>query len=281
MKKVILMDVDGTLADSKKQVTKETQEALLKAQEAGALLVLASGRTANGLKTFAEALAMAQHNGLLVCSNGAQVVNCQSGELIYNKALSVEEGKEVLEHLKKFKVCPMVAKGDYMYVNDVFNNIIHVDGKEFNVMQYESRSNNYMLCEIADLAQWCDFEINKILTYGEPDYLAAHYEEMKAPFEGRINSMFTAPFYYEYTAKDIDKTAAIKSAIGSLGYTADDMIPFGDAQNDATMVEYAGVGVAMGNAVDELKAIADIITDDNDHDGIAKALYKLLPDVYQ
>lgn len=281
MKKVILMDVDGTLANGKKEITAETREALLKAQDAGALLVLASGRTANGLKKFERALAMEKHNGLLVCSNGSQVVNCETGDLLYNKALTVAEGKEVLEHLKNFDVCPMIAKGDYMYVNDVFHNTINFRGKPFNVMQYESRSNNYLLCEIADLAQWCDFEINKILTFGEPEYLQAHYEEMAAPFKGRVNSMFTSPFYYEYTAKDIDKTAAIKASIESLGYTAADMIAFGDAQNDASMVQYAGVGVAMGNATQELKDVADYITDSNEEDGIAHALYKLLPDVYQ
>ncbi|MGN0268137.1 MAG: Cof-type HAD-IIB family hydrolase [Lachnospiraceae bacterium] len=281
MKKVILMDVDGTLANSRKEVSEETGAALRKAQEQGALLVLASGRTANGLKKFAEALDLYHHNGILVCSNGAQVVDCGTGELLFNQAMTVEEGKEVLEHLKKFEVCPMIAKGEYMYVNDVFNNTITVDGKPFNVMQYESRSNNYKLCEIEDLAAWCDFEINKILTFGEPKYLQAHYQKMRAPFEGRINSMFTAPFYYEYTANGIDKTKAIRTTIEKLGYTADDMIAFGDAQNDSTMVQYAGIGVAMGNATEELKAAADYVTASNDEDGIAKALYHFLPELYK
>lgn len=279
--KVILMDVDGTLANSEKKVTPETRDALLKAQDAGVLLVLASGRTGNGLKYYANELEMGKHHGLLICNNGAMVIDDQTKEVLFSQALSVEQGKEVLEHLKQFDVCPVVAKGEYMYVNNVFNNTILRDGKPWNVLEYESRGNGYKLCEIDDLAAWCDFEISKILTYGDPDYLQEHFEEMKAPFGDRINSMFTAPFYYEYTATGVDKTKAIKKAIEISGYTADEMIAFGDAQNDKTMVEYAGIGVAMGNATEELKAVADYVTDDLDHDGIAKALYHFMPEIFQ
>ncbi|MDY2725954.1 MAG: Cof-type HAD-IIB family hydrolase [Anaerostipes faecalis] len=279
--KVILMDVDGTLADSSKKITPETKTALLQAQDAGILLVLASGRTDNGLKYFADELNMKEHHGLLICNNGATVVDYQTGEILFSQALSVEEGKEVLEHLKKFDVCPVVARGEYMYVNNVFNNTIERNGKPWNVLEYESRGNNYKLCEIDDLAKWCDFEISKILTYANPSYLQENYEEMKAPFGDRINSMFTAPYYYEFTAKGVDKSKAIRKAIEISGFTADEMIAFGDAQNDKTMIEYAGIGVAMGNATDELKAAADYITDDMDHDGIAKTLYHFFPEIYK
>lgn len=77
------------------------------------------------------------------------------------------------------------------------------------------------------------------------------------------------------------KTKAIRTTIEKLGYTADDMIAFGDAQNDSTMVQYAGIGVAMGNATEELKAAADYVTASNDEDGIAKALYHFLPELYK
>jgi Cof subfamily protein (haloacid dehalogenase superfamily) len=86
--------------------------------------------------------------------------------------------------------------------------------------------------------------------------------------------MFTAPFYYEFTAKNVDKAKAIDTAFTKLGYTADEMIAFGDAENDISMLEYAGIGVAMGNATEAVKAIADEITLSNDEDGIAESLYK-------
>ena len=86
--------------------------------------------------------------------------------------------------------------------------------------------------------------------------------------------MFTAPFYYEFTAKNVDKAKAIDAAFTKLGYVAEEMIAFGDAENDTSMLEYAGIGVAMGNATDALKAAADEVTLSNDEDGIAASLYR-------
>ena len=167
--KVIIMDIDGTLVNDEKVITPLTKETLLKAQDKGVRLVLASGRPTSGLLKLAEELDMRNHHGLFVCFNGSKVVDCQSHETLYNHAISVEDSKAVLEHLKNFKARPMFDKDEYMYVNDVFDNTIIYKGKPFNVMQYESRGNNYILSEKRDLAAFVDFEINKILTFGDPD----------------------------------------------------------------------------------------------------------------
>lgn len=272
--KVIIMDIDGTLVNDEKVITPLTKETLLKAQDKGVRLVLASGRPTSGLLKLAEELDMENHHGLFVCFNGSKVVDCQSHETLYNRAISVEDSKAVLEHLKNFKARPMFDKDEYMYVNDVFDNTITYKGKSFNVMQYESRGNNYILCEKRDLAAFVDFEINKILTFGDPDYLQAHYKEMMEPFKDRLNCMFTSDFYFEYTAKGVDKAKALDSVLIPMGYKKEEMMAFGDAQNDKSMVEYVGLGVAMGNASDELKAVANEITDTNNNDGIAKAIMK-------
>ncbi len=272
--KVIIMDIDGTLVNDEKVITPLTKETLLKAQDKGVRLVLASGRPTSGLLKLAEELDMENHHGLFVCFNGSKVVDCQSHETLYNRAISVEDSKAVLEHLKNFKARPMFDKDEYMYVNDVFDNTIIYKGKPFNVMQYESRGNNYILCEKRDLAAFVDFEINKILTFGDPDYLQAHYKEMMEPFKDRLNCMFTSDFYFEYTAKGVDKAKALDSVLIPMGYKKEEMMAFGDAQNDKSMVEYVGLGVAMGNASDELKAVANEITDTNNNDGIAKAIMK-------
>lgn len=272
--KVIIMDIDGTLVNDEKVITPLTKETLLKAQDKGVRLVLASGRPTSGLLKLAEELDMENHHGLFVCFNGSKVVDCQSHETLYNHTISVEDSKAVLEHLKNFKARPMFDKDEYMYVNDVFDNTITYKGKSFNVMQYESRGNNYILCEKRDLAAFVDFEINKILTFGDPDYLQAHYKEMMEPFKDRLNYMFTSDFYFEYTAKGVDKAKALDSVLIPMGYKKEEMMAFGDAQNDKSMVEYVGLGVAMGNASDELKAVANEITDTNNNDGIAKAIMK-------
>ena len=276
--RAILLDIDGTLTNDQKVITPRTREALLKAQEKGVVLVLASGRTANGLSTYAADLDLAHHNGVLVCYNGAKSLNCQTGDVYFEQSLTVEQGKRVLEHMKKFDVAPVIDHGEYMYVNDCFFTIER-DGETWYILEYEAHSNNYKLCEKHDLAAYADWRINKILNAGQPEYLQQHAQEMAAPFEGELSSMFTAPWYYEFTPLGVDKVRALKDTFEVLGIDQSEVMSFGDAQNDATMIEWAEVGVAMGNAVGEVKALADYVTLDNNSDGIAYALEQLAPEL--
>ncbi|MBS5112786.1 MAG: HAD family phosphatase [Coprobacillus cateniformis] len=278
--KVIIMDVDGTLTNSKKVVTPKTKEALLKAEEKGAILILASGRPTSGLMDLARELKMDQYHGLLVAYNGSKVIDCKTNEILFNQALSVEEGKAVLEHMKKFeRVRPMIDRGEYMYVNNVYDNWITWKGEPFDVIQYESRGGKFKLCEVDDLAAFVDFPLNKILTTSDPEYLQAHYQEMMEPFKDTLSCMFTGDFYFEFTAQGIDKAKALDTVLLPMGYHREEMIAFGDGHNDASMVNYAGIGVAMANAVDDLKAIADEVTLSHDEDGIAASLYKHMPEI--
>lgn len=278
--RVIIMDVDGTLTNGKKVVTPKTKEALLKAEEAGAILILASGRPTSGLMGLARELKMDQHHGLLVSYNGSKVIDCQTDKTLFNQALSVEEGKAVLEHMKKFdRVRPMIDKGEYMYVNNVYDNWITWKGEPFDVIQYESRGGKFKLCEIDDLAAFVDFPLNKILTTSDPEYLQEHYQEMMAPFQDTLSCMFTGDFYFEFTAQGIDKAKALDTVLIPMGYKREEMIAFGDGHNDASMVKYAGIGVAMENAVQDLKDIADEVTLSNEEDGIAVSLYKHMPEL--
>lgn len=274
--KVIIMDVDGTLTNSKKVITAKTREALIKAQDKGALLVLASGRPTSGLVDLAKELKMEENNGLLVSFNGSKVVNCQTKEVLFDETMTVDEGRAVLEHMKNFKVKPMIDKEDYLFVNDVFDCHINLKGQEFNVIQYEARGGKFKLCEKDDLALFADYPLNKILTAGDPEYLTENYKAMMEPFKDSLNCVLTAAFYFEFTAKGIDKAKALESVLGPRGYKKEEMIAFGDGHNDATMVDYAGFGVAMANAVEDLKKIADEITLSNEEDGIAHTLEKYM-----
>lgn len=277
MIRVIAMDMDGTLLNSQKKISPRTRDALLRAQEKGIMLILASGRPTSGLMAFAKELEMERHHGLLVSYNGSQVVDCATGEVLFNQALSVEEGKAVLEHMKKFdRVRPMIDKGKYMYVNNVYDQMITLHGKEFNVIEYESRGGNFNLCEERDLAAFVDFPLNKILTAADPEYLKAHYEEMMEPFKDTLSCMFTGAFYFEFTARGIDKARALDSVLKPKGYAREEIMAFGDGHNDASMLNYAGCGVAMANAVEELKAQADQVTGSLDEDGIALTVERLL-----
>ena len=276
---VIIMDVDGTLTNGRKIVTRKTKEALIKAQRSGIKLVLASGRLTSGLIDLAKELEMADNNGLLVSFNGSKVTDCQTNEVLFNEPMSIEDGQAVLEHMKNFNVKPMIDQEDYMYVNNVFDNEIIYKGSPFNIIKYESRGGKFKLCEKDDLAAFANFPLNKILTAGDPEYLHANYKEMMEPFKDKLSCMFTADFFFEFTAKGIDKAKAIDTVLIPMGYKKEEMIAFGDGHNDASIVKYAGIGVAMGNAVDDLKAIADEITLSNEEDGIAYTLSKYIKNI--
>ncbi|GKX67557.1 Cof-type HAD-IIB family hydrolase [Inconstantimicrobium mannanitabidum] len=274
--KVIIMDVDGTLTNDKKIITEKTKNALIQAQKSGVILILASGRPTSGLMNFAKELKMNENHGLLVSYNGSKVVDCETNKVLFNETMSVEQGQAVLEHMKKFDVKPMIDKGEYMYINDVFNNEIQYKGSPFNIIQYESRNGRFKLCEKDDLAAFADYALNKILTAGTPEYLKTHYKEMMEPFKDTLNCVFTADFFFEFTAKGIDKAKALDTVLIPMGYKKEEMIAFGDGHNDASMVKYAGIGVAMANAVDALKEVANEVTLSNEEDGIAHTLSKYI-----
>ena len=289
MIKLILLDIDGTLTNKDKVITPRTHDALMRAQEAGIRLVLASGRPTRGLDKFADMLDMRSHHGLYVRYNGAQVVDCESREVWFNQAMSVEDARAVLTQMRKFpRIRAMIDHGDYMYVENVFDCMIKWgggayvgnDAPDYNVYDYEAHNNGFQLAEYFDMADRIDWEPNKILTTGDPDYLKEHAEEFAAPFAGRLSAMFTGPFYFEFTPLGIDKARAMKEAFESRGYSPDEMIAFGDGQNDASMCKYAGTGVAMANAVDELKAVCDEVTLSNEEDGIAASLERHLPELF-
>lgn len=274
--KAIAMDIDGTLTNDKKVITPRTRECLLEAQASGIKLILASGRPPQGLMRLARELELESHDGLLVCFNGARVMDAQTKEILFDQAMDHDELVRLLEHLKQFDVIPWIVDGETQYVEDCFNCTIEHKGKPVNIVKYERDACDLKICEVADLRDVCDRPIDKLLTAGTDTYLQEHWEEMYAPFRDTLSGMFTADFYFEYTAPGIDKARALEGAMPKLGIDAADVVAFGDGQNDKSMIEWAGIGVAMGNAIDETKAVAQMITESNNDDGIAVALDKLL-----
>lgn len=277
MLKSILLDIDGTLTNDDKIITPKTVAALKAAQDKGVVLVLASGRADQGLHSFADALDMKNHGGVFVAFNGAKSLNYQTGEVYFEQVMTVDQGRRVLEHMKSFDVASCIDLGEYMLTNNAYFRI-QKDGAPWDIIEYEAHNNGFLVREERDLPATVDWGINKILNAGEPDYLQEHWQEMSAPFEGELSAMFTAPFYYEFTPLGVDKSRALRETFAALGIDQSEIAAFGDAQNDRTMIEWAGCGVAMGNAVDEVKAVADFVTLSNNEDGIAYAMEQLYPD---
>lgn len=275
--KILCLDIDGTLFNSQKNISEKTKEGLINFQKQGNRIILASGRPTQGIMHIAYELEMEAYHGLLISYNGSQVYDLTTKEVVFNQAISIEDSKKVIHHCKQFdQLHIMVDYEDSFYVEDVYDCMIQKDGKPFNIIQYEAREGHMLLKEVWDLEDFVYFPTNKILTTADPSYLQKHYQEISKPFKENLNSMFTADFYYEFTAKGIDKAKALSFIQEKYGLDSKDMIAFGDGQNDQTMLQFAGIGIAMENAVESLKEVADLITKSCDDDGIIYALEELL-----
>lgn len=283
--KVIVLDMDGTLLTRQKGISERTLKALIKVQEAGVKVILASGRATSGMKQFGYQLKMDEHHGYLISFNGAAVIDCQNDELIYAQAIQKDRAKALLDHLEKFDVIPMIYSDTHLWVNNVFEGMINAPfkGKEVrqvNIIEYESRGSNLLLSEAKHLADALNFPLFKVLVAADAEYLRKNYEALADPFRDSLNSSFSAPFYYEFTDKNIDKANTMDKVLKQLGIKAEEVMAFGDGHNDATMIQYAGIGIAMGNAEEAVKAIADEITLSNDEDGIALKLEEYFSELF-
>lgn len=275
--KFIAIDIDGTLTNKNKEVTPYTRRVLIQAQKRGYRLILASGRTTKSLYRYSSQLEMDTYQGLLVSYNGAIVVDCTDHSIVYEASMDVETCRNIIRHLRHFHgVTPIVDYGDYMYVENVFDHTIEYEGHPFNVLQYEARNGNYKLCEVDDLLTFVKQPLPKILTYASPSTYAACFEELKKPFEDTVNCMYTADFYVEFTKKGVDKGSAVRHVLESNGYSDKDVIAFGDAPNDISMLTYASIGIAMKNAGKDVIAVADRIAPSNEEDGVAKVVWEYL-----
>lgn len=268
----VVLDIDGTLLTNDKEISPRTKEALIQIQKQGTKVILASGRPTTGMIKYAKELEMEHYEGFLVSFNGASVVDYNTGDTLFNQPIPAQLAKRILEHLKKFDVIPMVCHEEYMYVNDVFQNISALPKSLTSIINYEARGGNYKLCEKDDLAAFVSFPLNKILIAGEPEYLEANQKAISGPFEDKVSGMFSAPFYFEFTDQGVDKARALHAVLPHFRIDAENIISFGDGHNDCSIIDFAGTGVAMGNAVEELKGIADKVTLSNDEDGIAVVL---------
>ncbi len=274
--KVIAVDIDGTLTNDEKKITPRTKEALLAAQRAGIRVIIASGRPSQGLRALGRELELEKHHGMLVSFNGAHVEDAQTGEVLFDQPIPHDLLKPLLDHVRQFDVIPWVTEGRVLYVEDAYPGDIYHRGEPINIIKHERDACNLLVQEIGNLDERIEFPQDKVLLAGTDTYLAEHWQEISAPFEGKLAAMFTADFFFEFMAPGVSKGNALAGAMPKLGIDPSEVVTFGDAQNDLSMITWAGTGVAMGNATDEVKAAADMITLSNNEDGIAVALEQLL-----
>ena len=147
------------------------------------------------------------------------------------------------------------------------------DNDEYVII--ESEINHMPIKHIDSFKETVNFSVNKVLLTGEPDYAKRIIDEFKEPYGESLSIYRSAPFFIEVMAQGIDKAASLQMLIEQLGIKQEEVISFGDGYNDLSLIEFAGMGVAMANAVDEVKQRANYITLSNDEEGIYECLKML------
>lgn len=264
--KLIAMDLDGTLNNDQKVITEKTKAALMAAQKQGIRLALASARPSPGLFKERDILRLQDYRGILMSYNGGRIVDAQTGKVLFETSMDLAETKQVLRKLESLPVTPILDDGVQFYVTD--QNGYKVD--------YECKNNNMVCSEVGNLADFLTFAPIKILMSVQPEELPQVQETITGFLPKSLTVVQTAAFYLEVIPKVINKGQGIRDICKVLGLGTEEVISFGDAANDIPMLREAGMGVAMGNAAEAVKAAADMVTLSNNDDGIAAALEKLL-----
>ena len=264
--KLIAMDLDGTLLNDKKVITEKTKADLMAAQEKGIRLALASARPSPGLFRERDALRMQDFNGILMSYNGGRIVDAVTGKVLFETSMDLQQTKQVLRKLESLPVTPILDDGAQFYVTD----------KNGYKVDYECVNNNMICSEVGNLADFLNFAPIKILMSVQPEELPVVQKQIAAFLPESLTVVQTAAFYLEIIPRVINKGQGIRDICDVLGLDPAQVISFGDAENDIPMLRAAGMGVAMGNAQEAVKAAADMVTLSNNDDGIAAALEKLM-----
>lgn len=266
---IIALDLDGTLTNSEKNITPRTFDALMKAQREGVRLVLASGRPTFGIAALANQLQLADYGGYVLSYNGGRIIDWCEKTVIFSQVVDQKLVPILYDFAEKTQL-PIVT-----YLPEA----ILASKNEGEYLAEEARINGMPIVvaqNFVEEAMQIEGGSTKFLIPGEPELLIQLESEMKAALSEQMEVFRSAPFFLELPPKGIDKAQSLQRLLTHLGLERDSLMAFGDGFNDLSMIQFAGQGVAMANAVEEVKSIADFVTTSNEEDGIAHALEQLL-----
>lgn len=266
MRKVLVLDLDGTLTNSEKKITQKTKEAIMQMQEKGHVVVLASGRPTPGVLPVAKELKLGENGGYILSYNGAKIIECSSDEVVYQQTLPKDIVPELFEMAEELGIGLMTYGKEGAITN------MHRD----EYMELEARINSISLNPYENPAEHINFLVNKCLGTAPIDIAPEIEKKYARKFGKRISVSRSEPFFIELVPLGVDKAASLAKLCEVLGCTKDDMVACGDGFNDISMIEFAGLGVAMENAQEPVKEVADYITLSNDEDGVAHVIQKFI-----
>lgn len=265
--KLLVLDLDGTLTNSEKKITDPTRKALIEIQKKGIKVVLASGRPTCGIEPLAKELNLSEYGSYILSFNGGKITDCRSGEVIYNRTISPSAIPDIFQIASNYDV-------DILgYESDCVLSGLHLN----EYTQLESRICHIPIKQIDDFCSYTQQQDNtKFLITGEHEDLLKIKEDLTAVFGSQLNIYCSEPFYLEIMPQNIDKAYSLQKLLDHMNLTREEMICCGDGFNDLTMIEFAGLGVAMANAQPVVLEKADFITKSNDEDGVLYVIEKFL-----
>ncbi|MCM1179184.1 MAG: Cof-type HAD-IIB family hydrolase [Clostridium sp.] len=268
-KKALILDIDGTLTNSQKEITDAMLHALLDIQKNGAKIIIASGRPTHGVKWIADALKLSEYGGYVLCFNGARITDVGSGQVVYQQQFPKECIAPLYEYAVSHDMGLVTYEGDKV-----------ITGTRFDAyMEFEAKLNQMKLTHVDDFPGYVDFDVNKCLFTAREEQAPALEKELAKAYEGVLSIYRSEPFFIECMPLGVDKAASLKHLFKAIGVKREDTVACGDGFNDISMIQYAGVGVAMANAQEAVKEAADMVTKkSNDEDGLLEVVARYFAD---
>lgn len=259
--RVIFSDIDGTLLNSEHKITAETLREIRRLHRAGIPFVPVSARMPSGIRPICAKLGFPAP---MICYSGGLVLDTDGRE-IFSRGFPAEAAREIFrlaaEHTPAVSVS--AYRGDCWLAPDPQNPWIL---QERDITGTEP---------VPAAAEFLEGDVHKLLCMGDPGEILAFSDLLKVRFPA-LSVYRSKETYLEIMSGDASKSAAIRFLCAGIGCTPEQAVSFGDNYNDIDMLRATGLGVAMGNAPDPVKQHADVITGDNNSDGIATVLRTIL-----
>lgn len=264
--KLLVLDIDGTLANNKKEITPYTLEVINEVQASGVKVVLASGRPTYGIVPIAEKIGMDKFGGYILSFNGGKIIEYPSMEVVYESTLPLELIPSLYD----------IAKSKETNIITYQDKYIITETEDDKYVQHEIMLTKMTPKKVDNFVEYVDFIPDKCLIVGDPEKLIPMAIEINNLFGDKMSAFRSEPFFLELVPKGIDKALSLERLLAVLDFKREEMIAAGDGFNDLSMIKYAGLGVAMANAQEAVKEVADYITLSNEEDGVAYMAKKFI-----
>ena len=260
--KLVAMDMDGTLLNSKGAVTIDTLYAIKKAKEEGIIFTIATGRPVSGVARF---LNMLDFTAPVITYNGAMLIDPTSKKILFKKDLLAKDAVTIYNLGLSLNQTMCIWANNNLYSN-------RDDEKLAN---YKKISGNEPII-IDDINEIAQSGVTKILWYDDAEKISVFKNTIDPNIFESVTFTTSQPHFLEFFNSEVSKGVALDKLAKELGIKQEEVVAFGDGLNDLPMIEYAGMGIAMENGHKELRDAAQYVTLSNDDDGIAYAIYNVL-----